>query len=154
MFDYIREAIVILLLAICMYTDIKEKYVYILPMIVAVISALSVTVMDIITSPVVDESSLILQWIIWPFIIGATGICITRALNNVVGIGDAYLFATVGLLIGVKRNLIIFCVAVLICGVVSAGMLCARIKSRKDYIAFVPYYFTAYLGILITSLTI
>ena len=68
-----------------------------------------------------------------------------------IGVGDGVLLTVTGAYLGVKENLTLFFVALVLCGLWAAGLLVLHKKRKTDSIPFVPFLLAAYMGMLVAA---
>lgn len=69
---------------------------------------------------------------------------ISKGSRGSIGEGDALVYILTGALLGVVRNLELLLLSLLLCSVVSMGLLVIRHVGRRHKIAFVPFTAIAY----------
>ena len=140
----VRQIIAVVILAICSYTDITERYIYTLPLIIASAGAIIISVSTMLSSNSSGWGQLC-DCVILPIIIGITVIVITKHLNGKVGMGDAYLFSTVGLIIGERESVSILVLASFMCGLFGCAVLIVDKERRIRKIPFAPFLLASYV---------
>ena len=69
---------------------------------------------------------------------------ISKGSRGSIGEGDALVYVLTGALLGVVKNLEVLLISLLLCSVVSLGLLVVRHVGRHHKIAFVPFTAIAY----------
>ena len=98
-----REIVVIMLLIICTITDIKERNIYIMPVLTSIILAISFTIVEIVYSPLTDRFYILMNWIVWPFCLVLILMILIYTSKGGIGAGDGYMVAGTSLLIGMNE---------------------------------------------------
>lgn len=99
----VREIVVIMLLIICTITDIKERNIYIMPVLTSIILAISFTIFEILYSPLTDRFYILMNWIVWPFCLVLILMILIYTSKGGIGAGDGYMVAGTSLLIGMNE---------------------------------------------------
>lgn len=80
------------------------------------------------------------------------GICImfiSKITKGQIGIGDGLVLCATGIGLGMWDNLSILVYSLFLAAIYSIGLLSFRRANKKDTIAFVPFLFVAFIGVLI-----
>ena len=127
----IMVAIYLVVMAIA---DGKNKEIPVLPGIVCFVC--------IVVGQIADGT----PWQSWlPGIsVGALLYGISKGSRGSIGEGDALVYILTGALLGVGKNLEVLILSLLLCSVVSLGLLAVRHVGRHHKIAFVPFTAIAY----------
>ena len=145
----IRQMIALLLLAICSYTDIRERNIYLFPLAVSSAGTLAMfTVSWFFASPVQSEHILLYD-ILLPAAVSVVIIMIVKAGGACIGMGDGYLMASLGLILGLQ---ILFAAlsAAFIAAAVFAGFRIVSAKKRfKGTIPFAPFIMAGFLAVTV-----
>ena len=85
-------------------------------------------------------------WKTWlpGILVGVVLYGISKGSRGSIGEGDALIYILTGALLGVVRNLEVLLLSLLLCSVVSMGLLVVRHVGRHHKIAFVPFTAIAY----------
>lgn len=86
----------------------------------------------------------------WKNILSGSGvgviICIlSKATGNRIGMGDGFIIAAIGMLMGLRATLFCTGAAFLLASVAALFLLCIKRVGRNYNIPFVPYIFAAYV---------
>ncbi|MDO5518927.1 MAG: A24 family peptidase [bacterium] len=137
--EVIKMLVVIGVLLICSYTDIREKKVSIWIIITGV---QAVIVLNFITKDITMINALL------GGIIGLLLIGVSKLTKNALGLGDAMLIAMIGLALGMFNTLLALFYALLITAVVSAILLVFKRVKKQSQMPFVPFILLGYLGVI------
>lgn len=77
--------------------------------------------------------------IVGSLIVSCSLLFLTFLYPRAFGAGDVKLMAVSGLLLGWQKNLVAFCVAVLLAGTYSFYLICKKVDGHKEVIAFGPF---------------
>ena len=151
----IKEMIALAMLAICAYTDIKERNIYLFPLIVSTTGAVAVSVVSFMCAPADEEAGILIGDLMIPVLAGVFIIICVRAAKRHVGIGDGYLMAALGMIIGVRSNVIsmvagLFAASIYACIILIKKGKISRFRRRS--IPFAPFVMTGYMLVLINGL--
>ena len=151
----IKEMIALAMLAICTYTDIKERNIYLFPLIVSATGAVAVSVVSFMCAPADEEAGILIGDLMIPVLAGVFIIICVRAAKRHVGIGDGYLMAALGMIIGVRSNVIsmvagLFAASIYACIILIKKGKISRFRRRS--IPFAPFVMTGYMLVLINGL--
>ena len=132
----IRIVSVGLLLTIEGMRDLRKKEIgLILPIINAIIA--------VFLLPAGKDVGIISMGI--AFALGLIIIIISFLTNESIGLGDGIIICSTGLMLGWKKNMIMFFLACFICAVLSAVLLTLKKVDKKSKIPFVPFMVPAFL---------
>lgn len=154
--DQTRQIIALATLGISAYTDLKERYIYIFPLIVAGIAAVSISISQYFTKAAENMLPMFVSWIASPVVVGLFIIFLVYMLDDYIGMGDAYLVSIMGFMNGVLLNIRLLCAAFLLSGIF--GLVYFGIKGNKKdmrsiQLPFAPFLLIAYVGVLIVRTT-
>lgn len=147
--EKIREVCALLILAVSAYTDIKERNIYIMPLVIGAISAMSLSIISFINTPCGELTKQVFSEIISPLLAAGFVILITYMLRDNIGVGDGYLFAMLFLMIGVVRNVRLICVASIFVGIFGAIVMMIRLDKVYKRIPFAPFMMAGFITIMI-----
>ncbi len=151
----IKEMIALAMLAICAYTDIKERNIYLFPLIVSTTGAVAVSVVSFMCAPADEEAGILIGELMIPVLAGIFIIICVRAAKRHVGIGDGYLMASLGMIIGVRSNVISMVAGLFAASIYACIILIKKGKIsrfRRISIPFAPFVMTGYMLVLINGL--
>ncbi|MCR5672843.1 MAG: A24 family peptidase [Lachnospiraceae bacterium] len=148
----IKEMIALAMLAVSAYTDIKERNIYLLPLIVSSTAAVSISVISYICSFKGDEMEILMYDIVLPIVTGIVFIVITKKGHLHMGSGDGCLLAALGLVIGIRYNLLVTAIGFMTAAVYACAVLMTRRKHRRKSIPFAPFLMTAFVLVLINEI--
>lgn len=147
----IRQMIALAMLAISAYTDIKEKNIYLMPLIIPSAGAISISVISFANAGVSDERSILLYEMAIPVLAGILVIAAVKTGALGMGMGDGYLMAALGLIIGVKLNIFVILTAAVAASVYAAALFVSE-KKRRRTMPFAPFVMAGYMILLINEI--
>ena len=148
----IKEMMALAMLAVSAYTDIKEKNIYILPLIVPSVGAVAISVISYACSYGADESEILIYDILLPVLSGVILIVISKTGAAHIGMGDGYLMTALGLVIGIRYNLFVICLGFLIAAVYAGAVIISGKGGRRRRIPFAPFVMTAFMLLLFNEI--
>lgn len=151
----IKEMIALAMLAVCAYTDIKERSIYVFPLVVSVTGAVAISTVSFMCAPVDKETEILLYDILLPAITGGILIVAVRAAKSHMGMGDGWLMASLGMTIGVRDNIIAVTAAFLAASVYACIILFGngiRRRLRHKSIPFAPFVMAGYMLVLVNGI--
>ena len=126
----IKQMMALAALAVSAYTDIRERNIYILPLIVASTGGIVISLADFVFTPCGTGMPILSYDLLIP---------------AVAGIAMILLLACLGMLVGVRTQMFTFAAA-LICGAIYSGFLLISKRGRmKTVIPFAPFVMTGFL---------
>ncbi|MBR2530266.1 MAG: prepilin peptidase [Lachnospiraceae bacterium] len=141
----IKQMMALAALAVSAYTDIRERNIYILPLIVASTGGIVISLADFVFTPCGTGMPILSYDLLFPAVAGIAMILLARTGRIGVGEGDGYLLACLGMLVGVRTQMFTFAAA-LICGAIYSGYLLISKRGRmKTVIPFAPFVMTGFL---------
>ena len=148
----IKEMIALVMLAVCAYTDIKERSIYVFPLAVSVTGTVAISIVSFICSPVDKETEILLYDILLPAITGVILIIAVRAAKSHIGMGDGYLMASLGLMTGLKTLAYMILVAFVLAAIY--GFIKSVFRKRRFVrsIPFAPFVLTGFVAVLINEI--
>ena len=141
----IREMMALVMLAISAYTDIKERSIYIIPIVVPALGAVVILLISHISVSDGGDFAIVIDLII-PVVIG---ILMIPAKAHI-GVGDIYLVVSLGIVAGTIQGL----TAVLAGSVMSAVYaMTVKLSGKKTIknIPFAPFVMAGFLFVLINN---
>lgn len=141
----IREMIALAMLAISAYTDIKERNIYIMPLVISSSGAVIITLIHMAEAP----GDILAKDLIIPVLAGACLIAVIYAYREHIGMGDAYLLATLGLVTGLKQSLYTAAVSVMISSVYAVILLATGRYRRRSGFPFAPFVMAGFFIVLL-----
>ncbi len=148
----IRYMMALALLAVCAYTDIKERNIYILPLLVCVLGAQSVLLLSLAGEPKGEVQSVLLFEVLLPLAVGIVMIMIVKAGRAHIGMGDGYLMAALTLMTGVETGSLSILVAFLGSAVYGCLKIAAAKKRYVRSIPFAPFVLAGFITVLINEI--
>ncbi|HOO27975.1 MAG TPA: prepilin peptidase [Lachnospiraceae bacterium] len=159
-----------MLLGLCSYTDIKERVVKIKELFCFLIAALLWLVFSFLSREFIRPESYLPETVVRLFqlweesffdrpsllafitgILPGTGLYIcSRLFRGGIGEGDAWLFMLTGLMLGVRVNVLMLMLGLLLSAVYAGYLLLVKKRGRKESFPFIPFLFLAYI-ILFTA---
>ena len=147
----IRELIALFVLAISAYTDIKERNIYTMPLIVSAAGAVIMSVIMIIGAPAGEECDIFYSELAGPALVGALIIFAAALFKGHIGAGDAYLLAALGFILGIRQHLGTMIIAVF-AAFIYAGVcvMIGRTQKRRFYaeIPFAPFVMIGFVFVI------
>lgn len=143
----VREIIALAMLVLSSYTDIRERYIYLVPVTICTGGGIVLSVLSVIFSWDTGIEVLSKELII-PAAAGIILIALAKTAGRHIGCGDGYLLAALIMITGMR-----ICAAAAACGLFAAAIFAAfRIacgKSRTACIPFAPFILTGFIAVLI-----
>lgn len=135
-FALILKIYILLFLFICAFIDKRQKEI---PLFLPIIGF----IISLILSILARELS-VLQ-IVLGCVLGIVALLLAKLTKQAIGYGDGMILICTGAALGLWKNLIILCIALVICACTCALLMFARRKKKKDDIAFIPFLFSGYV---------
>ena len=148
----IREVIALAMLAISAYTDIKEKYIYTMPLVISSAGAAVISLIQLFALP---RKDILADNLVLPALFGLSVIAVIYVHRKHIGMGDAYLLAALGMVMGSRSTLYMTALALLGASVMAVFYLAADIFGagrRKKSIPFAPFVMVGFLLVLINGI--
>ena len=124
-----------LFLLICGIQDMREKQIYVYPVII--------TAVAVMIYQIAFRGLSVSNWL-GGLVVGGVLCLISVISKGQIGLGDAMLFCLTGLTVGFSGNIQILFFSFLFAAVASGYLMFVRHKHRKHTIPFVPYLFLGY----------
>ena len=152
-----KNVIALVMLAICAYTDIKERNIYLMPLIISTTGAAAISVVSFMCAPATSDLNILMSDLLLPAFAGVLLILVAGSERVRMGQGDGYLMAALGMMIGVRSN--IYVIAVASCAALLYVMILlfkngGYRRIRRKSIPFAPFMIAGYMFILINGMTI
>ncbi|MBR6159240.1 MAG: prepilin peptidase [Lachnospiraceae bacterium] len=143
----IREMIALAMLAVSSYTDIKEKSIYIMPLVITSSGAVIISLTELVSKPAADVFT---HDLLMPALTGIIFIAVIYTYREHIGMGDAYLLAALLIIAGIRYSLYTIAVSLLLSSVYALIVLAAgRIGGAGSRtIPFAPFVLTGFLLVL------
>ena len=148
----IRQMIALAVLAICAYTDIKERNIYIFPLCISSAGAVMITIISYIFSQDGGKGRILFEELVLPMAVGVLLIVAAKTKAAHVGMGDAYLLAALGLIIGIRPDIITAAAALTMVAVYALYMMISGRRRRFMRIPFAPFVMTGFMMVLINEI--
>ena len=155
----IREVIALAVLAISAYTDLKERNIYTIPLIVSASGAALMSVITLICAPAGEECDILISELAGPALAGALIIVTAGRFEDEIGEGDAYLLAALYMIIGVREGFMTMMMASVAAAVYAAiGITTGKIeigigKQKTRYrgfgIPFAPFVLAGFMAVMV-----
>lgn len=129
------------ILMICSYFDLKEKKI---PVIAVLLGIIAITVLNVIGRDISLPACLI------GTVFGGLLLLISRLTKNALGMGDALLVLMIGAGMGIYQTALVLFYGLLVTAVVSAILLCMKRVKRNTEIPFVPFLLIGYVGVILS----
>ena len=147
----IRLMMALAMLAVSAYTDIKERNIYVMPLLIPSAGAVLITVISAFALSGNEGGRVLFDHLILPVAAGALMILAAKLAKRRMGMGDGYLTASLFLLVGVRCGLF-----AILCGSVAASVYAgaAMLKKNKGRmrIPFAPFVMTGFMVLLINEI--
>ncbi|MBR4575268.1 MAG: hypothetical protein IKO16_10175 [Lachnospiraceae bacterium] len=141
----IKQIMALAVLAVSVYTDIRERNIYILPLAVTSAGAVAVSLADFVFTPCGQGVHILIWDILFPAVTGLAFILITRIRVLCMGEGDGYLLACLALLLGAASDLATFAAASFFAGLYSAFLLVTKRGAGQTLIPFAPFVMAGFI---------
>ena len=147
--DKIREVLALFILAISTYTDIKERNIYVFPLIFGVVTSLCLAVIAFMNAPYDDVIKQIFSRLIFPIAAAGFVIPVTRLLKENIGIGDGYLYAALLFMTGVTTSIRMLSFASVFACAFSVFIMIVHMDKSWKKIPFAPFMIAGFIMSLI-----
>jgi len=141
----LKQAVALIVLAVSSYSDIKERQIYVMPLVIGVIFSIAVSIADYMIDPIEHVNEVLFGSLIFPLFCSVFVFLIISKLKDYIGIGDAYLFAFLSFALGVSRNIRIICFASLVAGLLCAILILLNMDKKWKKVPFAPFLLTGYM---------
>jgi len=140
----VRIILAFCLLSVCTYTDIKEKNIYHIPVILAGLCGIVISVVFNIITPSTHEEYSVRELVIQ--LIMCVSVCVIAFLSNgTIGMGDAYMFSGLCFIVGSVMSIRIVSAGIILSGLAMVvTYICGRIKDN-DSVPFAPFLLLGFL---------
>lgn len=135
----IREIIALFVLAISAYTDIKERNIYTIPLIVSAAGTAIMSVIMIIGAPAGEECDIFYSELAGPALVGALIISATKLFGKHMGEGDGYLLAALCMVTGIRENMLTIVLAAFTAFIYAWGYVIAGKIRRRRFNKDIPF---------------
>ncbi len=142
-----RQMIALFMLAICAYTDIRKKYIYLVPLIICAAGGSLIALTAYFAIPGYTEAELTAD-LIAPLSVGVVLIIAATLSDRYIGSGDGYLMATLGMLIGNRCNFHVAAVSSVLASGYALVMLIRRKKRFLSSIPFAPFVMAGFVMVM------
>ena len=136
--------IALIMLSICAYTDLRERNIYLMPLIISASGAAAITLTDLAFA---FEKRTLFHWLLIPAAAGILVMLCVRMKRDHIGIGDGYMTAALGMIIGTGR-----CFLTVTAGLAAASLYAALTafskKGLRRRIPFAPFIMAGYMLLL------
>lgn len=150
----IREVIALAIVVISAYTDIKERSIYTMPLVVSAAGAAVMSFIMIICAPAGEECDILLSELAGPALVGALIIFATMLFGKHMGEGDGYLLAALCMVTGIRENMLTILLAAFTAFIYAWGYVIAgkirRRRFNKD-IPFAPFVMIGFLLVIVNG---
>ena len=148
----IKQMIALAMLAVCTYTDIRERNIYIVPLIISAAGGILTVFTAFWGIPDYGGECLVAD-LVFPSLAGVLMITAAKICRKHIGQGDGYLLACLGILIGNRRNLYVILIASVAASVYGAVLMFRRRKHRAGGIPFAPFVMSGFMMITMAGVT-
>lgn len=146
-----RQIILLITLVYSSYTDIKEKYIYLLPSILTVIVGIMISIVEIKISNWNDYELIMRNRLLLPIVLGIITYFLNTISNENIGKGDIVLFTVTGVMIGMKNEIYVVAISLFFAGLCGAVIFLLDKEKKVNVIPLVPFILLSYLFMLIGS---
>lgn len=129
----------LLLLAICSYTDIRTRELSIKTMLI--FGCIGVFLL-------LREASVTGFYIPTGMFVGIGVFVISRVSKGAIGEGDAILLTVTGVILSVREMIILITIASFLAGMFGVLLMICKRADRKKELPFVPFLFISYIGMV------
>lgn len=141
--ELINMTLIMTLLGVCSYYDVKEKKIPVFPMILSVGFHIAFSFY---------QKNISMEGIAAALLLGA-GFCLLSLFSRgALGMGDGFLAAACGVSLGFYKTLALFFYGFLFAGLIGFLFLIRRKKGRKEEIPLVPFLYLVYGGMCLLEL--
>lgn len=144
----IRQILALSMLAICAYTDIREKNIYVMPLVITGTGAVVISLVSMAQEAGGGALITLTEYIALPVLAGLAAICLSRVARGHIGEGDALLLGVLGLITGIRIDILSFTAGLVVIPVYAAVTLLLPKRRRISSIAFAPFVMTGYVLVL------
>ncbi len=144
-----RQMIALAMLAICAYTDIKEKNIYIMPLVICSAGGVALSVVSVIFTPGSGAEAVLSVFA------GTVIVAAVTALGKHMGPGDGYLMAALGIVLGIRTDAAIIAAAFTLAALYSVfGLISDKIRGvrKRKSIPFAPFVMAGFMVVLINGI--
>ncbi len=145
----IKEMIALAMLAVCSYTDIKERYIYTVPLLIS--SAGSVIITVIACALPGYMQGMFMNDLVIPLAAAAVMTVSVRKVKAVIGAGDVYMMAALGMVMGMGSAVRILLAGSVPAAVYSVMMLVAGKLHFRRSIPFAPFVMAGFWAVLLIN---
>ena len=140
----IKQMIALAMLAVCTYTDIRERNIYLVPLIISTVGGVLIALAAFMGMPDYGAGEFTAE-LVFPAIFGCMMIVLAKCFTKYVGIGDGYLMAALGVLIGNRYNLYVIVIASVFASVYAVILMILKRKRFMGSIPFAPFVMTGFM---------
>ena len=147
-----RELITLATLGICSYTDIKERSVDLIYVVLQSVIGIFLLGCEMWINPGAKTVRLLNYYLILPIAVGVFLIIVSKCTGGEIGEGDGYVLAGVGICLGMRELLCVVLYSLIICGVFSGMLLLTKRAKREMRIPLIPFILAGYFVKLVQVL--
>ena len=147
----IKQMIALAMLAVCAYTDIRERNIYLAPLVISVAGGVMTVLAAFWFIPEYGFAGLIPDLVV-PALAGALIVMIVKLSGKYIGDGDGYMMASLGILIGNAHNLMVLVTASVAASMYAAVLVIGKKKRRIIGIPFAPFVLSGYMAVTMTGI--
>lgn len=144
----VRQILALAMLAVCAYTDIKEKSIYVMPLVITGTGAVIISLVSVLAESGEVAGKTMVDYMVLPAAAGISAVLLSRASGGHIGSGDALLLGVLGLVTGIKTDIVTFTAGLFAVSVYAMAVLVLPRKRRVKYIPFAPFVMTGYVLVL------
>ena len=147
----IRETIAVAMLAICAYTDIREKNIYIFPLAVSSSGAVIIIILSGMTDGAGNPGETFVRELLLPAVLGSISVSAAYIFKTFVGAGDGYLIAALVVITGIRMCILSVIAAAFAVFVFCVGMMISGRRQYVQTVPFAPFVLAGFLVVLISE---
>lgn len=140
----ISEVLVLFFITVCSYTDIKEKNIYVAPVVLS--QCLWITIFSISSS---SSFIKIFSNVATKIVIETVVITVLSFYHDMIGLGDSLMLTTVCVILGFENGITIFAIAFLMCAIAGIVMIFLKRRCIESKMPLAPFVLTSYIVWLI-----
>ncbi len=147
----VRQVIALAMLAICVYTDIRERMIYMMPLIISASGAVIISVVSVFA---VWGNGMETLWhlIVFPTAAGILLMGFSYVYRDRIGTGDGCLLAALGMILGNRYNFSVIMYSLISVFLFSIISVIVGRRRRPHSIPFAPFVMAGFLVVLISEI--
>ncbi len=141
----VREMIALFMLAICTDTDIRMRRIYLVPLLICALGGIALGVAEFFGIPGYGLYELAGD-VLFPAATGVLIILAVRIAEDHIGMGDGYMMAALGMIIGIRSNMYVIMTA---CFAASLYAPLVKIKGKRRFVKSIPFAPFVMMGLMV-----